>query len=296
MKVIWTAVLWIGRLICWPISFYICVTLAANFLTAPIGFKSSELQSNIGSLPWLAVAGFVVYSFAKPKVESIRYRERQNPPSRAASKILALHGDVIEEAKKLCAKENLRCDEFGCPERYREWINDNSQESKIKFEAARRVAETYRPILVRALKDAIGDELMAKLGEAEAYTYPVAGPGHEAVLAYCNLQFDHVDSTLFKDVPKMKEPTTDRQNTTTFPDNMNIEVSYTAGFGVLDPDSGEQYIPGDLRVIVGVRKLDSVTSYYSPWRYQINPTQNTFLKELTDLLALPNHIKPITLP
>lgn len=191
---------------------------------------------------------------------------------------LAIHGDLIAKAKRLCAKEGIECDEFGCPEPYRTWIHDDSPTSNAKFEAAKRVAEAYRPILLDALRNGIGDELMSKLGEPEEYQYPQAGPGHGEVLAYCSLEFKHVDKGLFDGLPVPENSEPDNRNVGIILDDRNVEVSHTAGFGILDPGFGEQYIPGDLRVIVGVKTVDEMTSYYTGWRYQVNPTANNFLK------------------
>jgi len=179
------------------------------------------------------------------------------------------------------------CDEFGCPEPYKPWINDNSPTTKTKFDAAKRVAEAYRPILLEGLRNAIGDELMSRLGEPEKYIYPQASPGHGVVLAYCNLEFKHVDKCLFDGLPVPEDREPNSRSAGIIPHDRNIEVSHTASFGIFDPGFGEQYIPGDLRIIVGVKTVDDVTSYYSPWRYQVNPTASDFLKELVELESLP---------
>jgi len=40
MKGATKVLLWTGLLVFWPIALYLVVTLAGNFLTAPLGFKS----------------------------------------------------------------------------------------------------------------------------------------------------------------------------------------------------------------------------------------------------------------
>jgi len=198
----------------------------------------------------------------------------------AGERALAINGGVIAEAKRLCAIEGLACNEYGCPEHYKTWIHDDSPTSKMKFAAAQRTAEAYRPILLKALRDAIGDELMARLGEAEKYMYPEDSlANHFGVLAYSKLEFNHVDKSLFEGLPLPGVETFGRFY------ERNIEVSHTADFGTKDtaPRYGEQYIPGDLRVIVGVQ----AGGYYPDDRlYQINPTADNFLKELVNIHSL----------
>jgi hypothetical protein len=219
--------------------------------------------------------------------DHFRHEEGLKNRKLAGEKALAIHRNVIAEAKRICATEGLSCEEYGCPEEYRTWIHDDSPASRIKFEAAKRVADAYKQTLLEALRDAIGDELMRKLGTPEEYMYPVAGPGHSHVLAYCTLQFNRVDKSLFRGLPLPEDSGLDSRNSGIIPQDRNIEVSHTANFGIFNPDSGEQYIPGDLRVIVGVKTVDDVTSYYSPLQYQTNPTAETFLKELIGLESLP---------
>lgn len=337
MKGATKVLLWTGRLVFWPIALYLAVTLAGNFLTAPLGFKSKDLPAFTSLLAWIAVGGWALSFFAKlgmadGQAEDIvaRSDSRSSAPDLPATptpaakaarpdeneeiykdgwlatraqhrwrdkglkerrlsgeKALAIHGDLIAEAKRLCAKEGLVCDEFGCPEPYKTWINDNSPTAKTKLEGAKRVAEAYRAILLESLRKALGDELVFKLGEPEKYLYPQAGPGHGEVLAYCNLEFKQVDKSLFEGLPLPDDREPNRRNAGIIPHDRNIEVSHTASFGIFDPGFGEQYIPGDLRIIVGVKTVDDVTSYYSPWRYQINPTANNFLKALVELESLP---------
>jgi len=329
--------LWTGRLVFWPIALSLVVTLAGNFLTAPLGFKSKDLPAFTSLLAWIAVGAWALSFFAKlgmadghaegivarpdsrssapdlpatptPAVKAAiadqneeiykdgwlatraqHHRRDKGLKERKLSgeRALSIHGDLIAEAKRLCAKEGLVCDEFGCPEPYKTWINDNSPTAKTKFEGAKRVAEAYRAILLEDLRKALGDELMFKLGEPEKYLYPQAGPGHGEVLAYCNLEFKHMDKSLFEGLPLPDDREPTRSNAGIIPHDRNIEVSHTASFGIFDPGFGEQYIPGDLRIIVGVKTVDDVTSYYSPWRYQVNPTANDFLKALVELESLP---------
>jgi hypothetical protein len=140
---------------------------------------------------------------------------------------------------------------------------------------------------LEGLSDAIGEKLMSRLGEPQKYLYPQAGPGHAKILAYCNLVFEHVDKSLFDGLPVPEERKASRRNAWIIPLDRSIEVSHTASFGVFDPGFGEQYIPGDLRIIVGVKTVDDVTSYYSPWRYQVNPAADNFLKALVELESFP---------
>ncbi len=337
MKGATKVLLWTGLLVFWPIALYLVVTLAGNFLTAPLGFKSKDLPAFTSLLAWIAVGAwalsfFVKLGMADGHAEGIVARSdsqsaapelppTQTPTTNAAipddneeifkdgwlatraqhrrrdnglrerrlggERAMAIHGDLIAEAKWLCAKEGLACDEFGCPEPYKTWINDNLPTAKTKFEAAKRVAEAYRATLLENLRNAVGEELLFKLGEPEKYVYPQAGPGHGEVLAYCNLEFKHVDKRLFEGLPLPDDREPNRSNAGIIPHDRNIEVSHTASFGIFDPGFGEQYIPGDLRIIVGVKTVDDVTSYYSPWRYQVNPTAKNFLKALVELESLP---------
>ena len=112
------------------------------------------------------------------------------------------------------------------------------------------------------------------------------GYGHNGVLAYCNLSFDHVDESLFRGVPSPRIDSV-RAESYASPEDRNIEVRHAATFGVFDLGYGEQYVPGDLLVVVGVRMSDECTSYYSPQQYQVNPTAANFLRELVGLESLP---------
>ncbi len=235
--------------------------------SAPTAVEGPDESEEVFKDGWLAT-----------RAEHARHEEGLKGRRLSGEKALAIHGDLIAQAKRLCANEGLSCDEFGCPVPYRASMLDDSPAAKAKFDAAKRVAEAYRRILLDALKNAIGDELMSKLGEPEKYVYPQAGPGHEQVLAYCNLEFKRVDKRLFNGLPVPKSPEPGDRNEGIIPQDKNIAVSHTAGFGIFDPGYGEQYIPGDLRVIVGVKTVDEVTSYYGGWLYQINPTADNFLK------------------
>lgn len=211
----------------------------------------------------------------RESVEQRRYEAAKRSRELAGKRALSIHAKLVDESKRLCSAEGLVCDEYGRPEEWKKWSGDNSQESKVKCEKARRVAENYRPTLLRSLRDAIGDELMAKLGEPEVYLFPTMW-GDD--LAYCRLVFEHVDKTIFDGLPLPQQPDPGRWNAAIIPEDRDIEVSHTASFGSLD--FGEEYLPGDLRVTVGVKTADDVTSYYRDWRYQINPTPYNFLKHL----------------
>lgn len=212
--------------------------------------------------------------------EAKRREEGMKARVLAGEKALRIHSELIAQAKRLCASEGLACDQYGCPEPWRAWLFDKSAESKIKFEKAKRVAEAYRPILLKTLRDAVGEELMVKLGEPEEFMFPICGSGHDGVLAYCRVEFNDVDKSLFEGVPLPENPERNSRILGIIPKDRNIEVSLAATFGTLDPGHGEQYIPGDLLVSVGVKTVDDVTSYYSRWRQQINPHSRDFLGEI----------------
>ena len=57
---------------------------------------------------------------------------------------------------------------------------------------------------------------MIKLGEPEKYLYPQASPGHGEVLAYCNLEFKHVDRSLFEGLPLPDDREPNRRNAGSF--------------------------------------------------------------------------------
>lgn len=212
----------------------------------------------------------------REKIEEHRRVQAEKSLEIAKTTALSVHAKLINESKRLCSAEGLICDEFGRPEPWKKWSGDNSEESKVKLEKARRVAEAYRPRLLESLREAIGGELMSRLGEPEKYTFPTLW---DDCLAYCIVTFPHVDKTLFDAIPTPEEPERGPWgHIDIIPDKRDVEVSHTASFGV--PDYGEEYLPGDLRVTVGVMTVDDVTSYYRAWRYQINPSADSFLRHL----------------
>lgn len=215
--------------------------------------------------------------------EAKRREEGMKARVLAGEKALRIHSELIAQAKRLCASEGLACDQYGCPEPWQAWAFDKSAESKVKFEKAKRVADAYRAILLKTLRDAVGEEVMVKLGKPQEFMYPICGSGHNGVLAYCRLEFNDVDKNLFEGVPLPDNPKPSSPMLGIISKDRNIEVSLAATFGTLDPGYGEQYIPGDLLVSVGVKTVDDVTSYYSRWRQQINPTPETFLARLVNL-------------
>ena len=126
------AVYWVGRLIFWLIVVYICITVAGNFLIAPVGFKRAELPQNFDAIAWIGVGAGIVAALAKVSLGSGNQRDEagRKARKRAGDKALAIHDDVIAEAKRLCAIEGLTCDEYGCPEEYPNSLDDNSPSAK----------------------------------------------------------------------------------------------------------------------------------------------------------------------
>ncbi len=266
--------------------------LADNFLSSPLGFKEGAISPTLYVCSLLALTSGIISGVIGDRVKefAIQVEERNRTLSRrlAADKALKTNPGILCTAKNLCREERIDCDEFGCPVNFPSTPSLNTREHAEDWNSAKRVAEAYKPTLLTSLQKALGDEIVAKLAEPEKYLLPATGHSHNAALCFCKLEFNHADKSLFRGVLL---PMENRRDAGCFiiPDNLNITVSHCANFGMFDPGFGEQFLPGDLLIVIGVMTVDDMTSFYMPWRFQVNPTAETFLKELSAIDAVPRN-------